>query len=45
MAGVLISPKVDIQIRNRNAAYRKKFGSPNFRDILREVVNYFYFYF
>ncbi|XP_075220703.1 uncharacterized protein LOC142324022 [Lycorma delicatula] len=36
MADILISPKVDSKIRNRNAAYRKKFGSHNFRDILRQ---------
>lgn len=27
----------DVKIRNRLAAHRRKFGSPDFKDILRQV--------
>ena len=40
MAGILISPRFDNQVRNRSDSYKKKHGSPHFRDVLREVSTY-----
>lgn len=38
MAGILTSPKTNLQIKNRNAIERRKHLSPNFKEMLRQVL-------